>query len=221
MNSIIKERIDKFKAENSDFLDLRWCEIKNLADIPELFELESLKCLSLCGNKLTDVSGLSGLSNLTTLALNRNKLTDISPLLGLTNLKELDLQDNQLTNVSGLLGLAALTILNLSDNQLTNVSSLSGLTALTTLNLNRNQLTDVSSLSNLLNLRQLYFYTDSVYKENYWSFKNPDNNCVALRLQNGDIVRGCSRYSQKEFIEAVTEKYGNLHPYIAWAYREN
>ena len=199
MNSIIKERIDKFKAENSDFLDLRWCEIKNLADIPELFELESLKCLSLCGNKLTDVSGLSGLSNLTTLALSSNQLTDVSPLLGLTNLKELDLQDNQLTNVSGLLGLAALTILNLSDNQLT----------------------DVSSLSNLLNLRQLYFYTDSVYKENYWSFKNPDNNCVALRLQNGDIVRGCSRYSQKEFIEAVTEKYGNLHPYIAWAYREN
>ena len=196
----VKQRIAQAKAEKWKHLDLGNCRLTNLAaQVPELFTLTDLTLLNLSGNQLTNVSGLSGLSTLVTLNLNSNQLTDISPLSGLTALTTLGLGNNQLIDVSPLSGLAALKVLNLMSNKLTNISGLSNLSALT----------------------ELHLHNNVKYKENYWSFQNPDNGYIALRLQNGDIVRGCICCNKDKFIEAVIEKYGNLHPYIAWANRKD
>ena len=127
---------------------------------------------------------------------------------GLTNLA---------TEVPELFELTDLEELYLNDNVVNNVNNLGNLKNLTKLNLRNNPLTDISPLACLMELQEFYYYTDIRYDNNYWSFQNPNNGYVALRLQNGDIVRGCSRHSQEDFISAVVYKYGNSHPYIEWA----
>lgn len=147
-----------------------------------------------------------------------NLTTEIPELFEITDLAALFLQGNELTDVSPLSGLSELTELVINDNQLTDVSPLSGLRDLKKLYLSFNQVTDVSSLSGLTALTEFYYRVLRRYDNNYWSFRNPDNGYVALRLQcSGDIVRGCSRYSKVDFITTVETKYGSSHPYIEWA----
>lgn len=196
MSKKAKQLIVQPKVKELKRLNLSYCGLTNLAtEVPELFELTDLEELHLNDNQLTEVSGLSRLNGLTNLNLQYNKLTDVSELTCLTNL----------------------TTLFLSDNVVNNVNNLVNLKNLTKLNLRNNPLTDISPLSGLMELQEFYYHTDIRYDNNYWSFQNPNNGYVALRLQNGDIVRGCNRYSQEKFISAVVYKYGNSHPYIEWA----
>lgn len=196
MSQTAQQLIAQAKAGNCTHLNLSYCGLTDLEkEVPELFELKELSRITLSFNQLKSISGLAGLTALIELNLKDNQLKDVSKLTCLTNLTTLSLKNNVVNNVNNLVNLKNLTKLDLSNNPLT----------------------DISPLSGLMKLQEFYYNTDIRYDNNYWSFQNPDNGCVALRLPNGDIVRGCSRYSQEEFISAVVDKYDSSHPYIKWA----
>lgn len=199
MTKEAKQLIATAKAKRSTRLNLSYCELTNLAtQVPELFELTDLEELDLEFNQLHSLEGLSRLTNLKVLEASNNQITDISPLSNLTNLE----------------------CLLLSDNLITDVSALSSCENLVILNLHRNMIGDISPLSNLTELIHFYCYGDEkeTHNNSYWSFKNPNNCNLILRLKNGNILEeGEYYYSNNEFIAQVKEEYDNPLPYIEWA----
>ncbi len=150
-----KRRIQKCLETQSNTLNLGWCSISTLEDIPELLQCTHLKKLNLSGNQLQDISILKNLEQLTTLVLRFNKLTDIIVLKDLGQLTSLDLGFNQLTDIIVLKGLRQLTSLDLSHNQLIDIIGLKDLGQLTSLDLSNNKLTDISVLKDLGQLTSL------------------------------------------------------------------
>ena len=194
----IKQLIAKVKADNCKGLYLCYCGLTDLVtEVPELFELD-LEELDIEFNQLHNLEGLSKL----------------------TNLKVLEASSNQITDISSLSNLTKLECLLLSDNLITDVSALSSCKNLEILSLHRNMIEDISPLSSLVNLKHFYCEGYETHVNTYWSFKNPNNCNLILRLKNGSILEdGDYYYSKDEFIEHVKEEYENPYPYIEWANR--
>ena len=194
----IKQLIAQAKSDNCKGLYLCYCGLTDLVtEVPELFDLD-LEELDIEFNQLHSLEGLSRL----------------------TNLKVLEASGNQITDISSLSSLTKLECLLLSDNLITDVSALSSCKNLVILNLNNNLITDISPLSNLTELKHFYCEGYGTHVNNYWSFKNPNNCNLILRLKNGYILEdGDYYYSKDEFIEHVKEEYENPYPYIEWANR--
>ena len=152
--------IREAKEENLTELDLSYCDLIELPN--ELFELISLKKLSLYHNKISDLSSLEKLCQLTALDLSNNQISDLSSLEKLCQLTALDLSNNQLSDLSSLEKLSTLTSLYLRSNQLSDLSSLEKLSQLTSLDLRSNQLSDLSSLEKLSTLTSLYLSRNQI-----------------------------------------------------------
>ena len=201
MRIAIKQLIAKVKADNCKGLYLCYCGLTDLVtEVPELFDLD-LEELDIEFNQLHSLEGLSKL----------------------TNLKVLEASSNQITDISSLSNLTKSECLLLSDNLITDVSALSSCKNLEILSLHRNMIEDISPLSNLTELKHFYYFYCEEYETHvntYWSFKNPNNCNLILRLKNGYILEdGDYYYSKDEFIEHVKEEYENPYPYIEWANR--
>ncbi len=151
-----KRRIQECLDTQSESLDLSWCDISTLENIPELLQCTHIKKLKLSSNRLEDISALKNLEQLTSLNLSLNPLADISVLKDLEQLTKLDLSSNQLADISVLKDLEQLTSLDLSENKLTDISGLKDLEQLTSLDLTENKLTDISVLKDLKQLTSLY-----------------------------------------------------------------
>ncbi|MGB1240944.1 MAG: leucine-rich repeat domain-containing protein [Chitinophagales bacterium] len=96
MSELAKKRIAEAMAFNSTFLNLGECELKELNEIPELFDLlPNLQSLDLSYNELTCFSIVGVFPHLESLILHSNQLTIAPNLQCFPHLRHLDLNGNQ------------------------------------------------------------------------------------------------------------------------------
>ena len=89
-----------------------------ILDVSHVYQLRSLKYLSLANNIISDISNISSLLNLEYLDLSSNLITDIPSLNRLNQLKVLDLASNLIYDLESLKELRNLEVLNLSKNHI-------------------------------------------------------------------------------------------------------
>jgi hypothetical protein len=165
----------------STYLDLGNCGIKNLGDLPELFECKHLETLIL-SNKRYDLEqkkiiasknngllnniefltkGIVNLKKLRSIKIGgdvffqRWKTEDIEFLKSLTQLNSLDLNSNKVSDISFLKGLKQLSSLNLRSNLIFDFSILKDFSSLISLDLGDNPNPDTSFLKDLTELNSL------------------------------------------------------------------
>ncbi len=150
-----KRRIQKCLVNQDPYLDISYCGITDLGELPELFDCTHLESLNLEGNKISDISVLGGLSGLENLNLEDNNISDISVLGRLSELENLNLWNNKISDISVLGGLSGLQELSLSSNNISDISVLGGLSGLEKLYLWNNNISDISVLGGLSGLQEL------------------------------------------------------------------
>jgi len=204
INLIIQEA----KENKLKMLDLGNCNITNLEDFPEIFELTWLENLNLGewyyeeenqaqkqsknrgeSNQITYLIGIEKLVKLRILNFSGNQVTDISPLKELANLQSLYFFSNQVIDISPLQGLVNLQYLNFVHNQVSDISSLQALSNLQTLDFTYNEVTDISALKSLTNLRILYA-----------------NNNPILDIPKGTIGAGNCLPVLKNYFQSIANK---------------
>ncbi len=106
----------KYHDVNSiKYLQLKYCELK---DISFLKELKNLTQLDLSSNQISDISFIKDLKKLRSLSLSSNQISDISFIKDLKNLWGLNLRSNQINNISPLKNLKRTINFNLRSNQI-------------------------------------------------------------------------------------------------------
>ncbi len=168
------------------YLDLGYCGITDLDEIPELFECTHLQTLILSNkwydfkekkylksqnkgfpNKITKLSnGFLQLTKLQTLKISgyyeRFEVKDLEVLSKLNQLKSLDLRLNQISDISPLKDLKQLNELNLSYNQISDITPLKAVNQLNSLNLSDNKIADIQPLEKLSNLTELKIWRNQI-----------------------------------------------------------
>ena len=164
MNDLTKAKrlIQDCKNAKKTYLDLDYCGITNLEDLPELFGCIHLKSLYLSNNQISDISFLKELTGLQSLDLSNNQISDISFLKELTGLQSLDLSRNQISDISFLKELTGLQYLYLRFNRIDNISFFNGLKRLQSLDISNNKISDISFLKALTVLQSLYIYNNQI-----------------------------------------------------------
>ena len=158
----ITKEAEPAPKKEEDATIIRNAIAKYLGKEPDALEDEdydSVKELSLYGEKITDITLLKRCKNLRTLHLSENSISDISALKGLKNLTSLLLDNNQISDISMLKGLTNLTVLYLHGNQISDISALKGLTKLILLDLNYTKVNDLTPIRGLGKLTHLYVST--------------------------------------------------------------
>jgi len=173
---LIKECLETQNPE----LDLGNCGIKNLNDLPELFECVHLENLVLSHRwpeytharlDFADsqngfnhngfefiprqIQNLKKLNKLIVCGYDGKKISNIQFLEYLHNLEYLDISSNRISDYEPLKNLKNLKTLNLNDNGIQDISFLKNASCLHSLYLCSNELLDSSPLAGLLSLRSL------------------------------------------------------------------
>lgn len=173
-----KDLIRKCRRQKSHYLDLGKCGIRDLNELPQLFECKHLKILNLGfwlwdGNKsqgsknygehnlLQSIPAeIAQLSQLKVLGLRGPAyhgwgISDLSFLKGLNSLKSLDVSNNNITDISALESLTSLENLNLAENNIRNIQVLRHMRKLKVLLADQNNIVDIEALAHLNVLKQL------------------------------------------------------------------
>ena len=127
------------------------CDMQT-SDEETLFELRSLKSLTMIRAGLTDCSLFSQMEQLEDLSISGNEVYDLSPLGELTELRFLNVSSCGVRSMEAVAGLTALEDLTCSSNPIIDLSPLAELTHLQTLRIAD---TDILSLEPLRNLESL------------------------------------------------------------------
>ena len=182
MNDLTQARrlIKECQETQNPYLDLGYCGITDLTELPELFKCKHLETLILSNvwydkksrrwvnsrnsvkyNKLNTIpKEISNLKKIKKIIISGEHganwtISDIRFLENLTRLQFLDIRNNQISDIRFLENLTELQSLDLSYNQISDIRFLENLTDLQSLYLGSNKITDIRFLERLTGLKSL------------------------------------------------------------------
>lgn len=122
-NSVFHGLLLRYKGkiiavQNSEVLDLRGKNIKDLAHVEGLLNFTDITKIVLDDNDITEITGLEILQNLQEISIKNNKLEKIQGFEQFPNLVKLNLNNNLIEELTGLKRLKRLKTLNLSQNKI-------------------------------------------------------------------------------------------------------
>lgn len=199
-----KKLIQECKKSQNPYLDLGYCGITKLKELPELFECAHIETLILSNHWWDNEKGevvksqnkgiFNSLISISSHILKFKKLINLR-ICGTYFYETDDWDIWNIYDISILKKLTQLQTLDLSINQLSNISFLEDLTQLQTLVLSINQIEDISSLRGLTKLQSLDLRHNKVSDI---SFIEELTNLQSLYLDSNNI-------SDISFLEKLTQ----------------
>jgi internalin A len=148
----LKNFVEKYYGKNIYFVSIRDQNIKDLALIEGLTNVEQI---DFSWSQLPDLTPLSSLKKLHELDLSNTSINDFSSLKKIMSLKRLSLLGTMISNINYLTSLTQLSLLSLGNTKIIDISPLKELTQLKTLSLAGTKVTDFSPLKALTQLEDL------------------------------------------------------------------
>lgn len=151
------------------------------SDLEELYDLKSLKKLSIKENSELSETAVSALQKkLSGCTISHSELKSDIVLGGKSFAKDAETVEASglgISDISKVSGFTKVKHLDLSDNSISRISALSTLTTLESLDLSNNNISDVSALTKLTGLKQLWLGGNSISDQQLQTLKDALPDC--------------------------------------------